>query len=1153
MSKSGGRGNFPLNFVLSVTGDQQVASKFNNLKSNLQGTNAATTPLNKNLAVTDGNINRLGKSTDSTGKKIGNSKQPINQTATVIDDFGKKTDATGKKMDGIASKFQRNKGTIFGLTMLSSGLIEAAGMWSMYGDQMNTVKAAEAELQKIQKTSIEDTKAYKDAMIHKAEALEKIAALEKAGKTDTVAYQKAKEKLAQAEAELTEMQEKGIEGTEDYKKASEDLADAQKGLRFVQRNMILSMTDLIPMTLLAASGFIGLKDSLNKADKPLNTVGKSVDTLSRITPRVSADIGTFGKHIDTVGKSAPAAATSVSKFGGALTAIKFGAIGLAIVGVGAALYAIHTNAFGARDALNSVGKAIGDAIPGLVPFLNLIKGIAGSLGLIPPEVKTVTDHKLWDTTAPVAWSDVVTDSVEQIKQQFGVLRDSVVSAFNDIRDRISKGWEALKQGDIKGVISGIADAFGDLWGLIKPHIDNVVTSITGILNDKAKMAEIWKAFKDGLWDGGTWVNKAITSVAEEIKKNITIENAKTWWSGFTEALSKDLSWVGTTIGTIGAGIYSAIQENAPTWWTAFTDALQDTAKYVGAGIQVIGEEIAKEIESGGPIWWKGFQDALYATGTWVGSGLIAIAKDINSYMVKNKDKWWLEFQNALYSTGTWVKTQITAIGKAITAEINITNATKWWANFYNALGASTTWVNTQIAKIADAILKYPWGSIGEGIWKLISDGINGAMNGAGKFLGDTGKGIQDSLNNFLTGGKDGDRFTPTSFNGGNKQGQIVNESNFPVGNQQGQGSGGLADMLAVFPLIDAAVKKLQATFSAFSTSIATYSASMTANLGIFFTKIGAAIPLLDQALKMHQTSWSTFSTSLATYASSLTVNLGKFFTTIGQAFPLLDTMVKTHQQTWSGFSTSISTYAASMTTNLGNFFTTIGSAFGLLDNAVKLHQQTWSTFSTSISTYAKSMTTNIGTFATTTVQNFTKVDAGVKKTHQTMSTMSTSVSTYMKSMASAISSFASGAVSNFNKVTSAVKSLTSAFNSMASAAKKAESAARSAASAGAGGFMHGGMAVLAGQRGFSGIINRPTTIGSGLNSVNAGEDFKPEFVSVQPLTKGTGNHSGNLSRASSGGSGRGGPIVIENVIILDGQEMKRFVQKVGLENIGIQI
>src|SRR5687767_8910403 len=130
---AGGKGNFPLTFILSVK-DEGVASKFNQTKSALTGTDQAAKPLNKTLANTEQGLKKSATSADNLGKKVQQSQQPIRQGSTAVADLGSESDKTSKKADGLAGKFQRNKGMIFGLTMLSSGVIEAAGMFSMFND-----------------------------------------------------------------------------------------------------------------------------------------------------------------------------------------------------------------------------------------------------------------------------------------------------------------------------------------------------------------------------------------------------------------------------------------------------------------------------------------------------------------------------------------------------------------------------------------------------------------------------------------------------------------------------------------------------------------------------------------------------------------------------------------------------------------------------------------------------------------------------------------------------------------------------------------------------------------------------------------------------------------------------------------------------------
>ena len=69
-----------------------------------------------------------------------------------------------------------------------------------------------------------------------------------------------------------------------------------------------------------------------------------------------------------------------------------------------------------------------------------------------------------------------------------------------------------------------------------------------------------------------------------------------------------------------------------------------------------------------------------------------------------------------------------------------------------------------------------------------------------------------------------------------------------------------------------------------------------------------------------------------------------------------------------------------------------------------------------------------------------------------------------------------------------------------------------------------------------------------------GEAFKPELVTVQPLTRGTGNHGGPTVSSSPGGGGSGGRAIeihVHNEI--NGREIQRIIRKVALSDIGLQV
>jgi hypothetical protein len=68
-----------------------------------------------------------------------------------------------------------------------------------------------------------------------------------------------------------------------------------------------------------------------------------------------------------------------------------------------------------------------------------------------------------------------------------------------------------------------------------------------------------------------------------------------------------------------------------------------------------------------------------------------------------------------------------------------------------------------------------------------------------------------------------------------------------------------------------------------------------------------------------------------------------------------------------------------------------------------------------------------------------------------------------------------------------------------------------------------------------------------------GEGFQEEMVTVTPLTRGTGNQGGPTvsSGKSFGGSNRPIEIHIHNEV--GGREVNRYIKKVALEDIGLQV
>ena len=116
--------------------------------------------------------------------------------------LGNEGTKTRSKMQQLTDVFQGNKGLIFSTTMLSSGIVEAIGMYQ--------------------------------------------------------GWQDASEKLAAAKEKEADLLARGMEGTREYGDAVNDVADAQRGYNFITRFTIQSFADLIPMTLMLTSSLIGM-------------------------------------------------------------------------------------------------------------------------------------------------------------------------------------------------------------------------------------------------------------------------------------------------------------------------------------------------------------------------------------------------------------------------------------------------------------------------------------------------------------------------------------------------------------------------------------------------------------------------------------------------------------------------------------------------------------------------------------------------------------------------------------------------------------------------------------------------------------------------------------------------------------------------------
>src|SRR5215212_1245382 len=161
------------------------------------------------------------KATGSFTKLDSSAKKTTASTNT----YGKAVDSAGSKTQGLAQKFQGNRGAIFAFVGMATAGAEAVGMFSMYQDAANKL----------------------------SDAQERVNTLERLGATDTAAYTRA----------------------------TRDADEAQRGLRFILRNTALSFGDLIPFFLLSINALVKMKTTLDAVKPAMDGVSQSVNTLGQ--------------------------------------------------------------------------------------------------------------------------------------------------------------------------------------------------------------------------------------------------------------------------------------------------------------------------------------------------------------------------------------------------------------------------------------------------------------------------------------------------------------------------------------------------------------------------------------------------------------------------------------------------------------------------------------------------------------------------------------------------------------------------------------------------------------------------------------------------------------------------------------------------------
>lgn len=233
-------------------------------------------------------------------------------------------------------------------------------------------------------------------------------------------------------------------------------------------------------------------------------------------------------------------------------------------GAGAVAIALYaTNAWGFRDAVNGVGKAIGDAVPILSPFLEGIQGIGGALGITGETAEQTKGHfanmsagfqhmgTLWnDTVAGMQSSNNI--MVKSMGDTAAVLGVDMTKAFGDLRNQVGLSITAFNQ---------FTDALGrGDYTTATRMIEEAFAAIPGIIG--RIMVDVGTILYDALVGIGKTVGPIITGIGNVMGKQL-MDGLTAAWNGIVDLVNKN---VVLPIQNAVNGIWTGIKDIAGQVW-----------------------------------------------------------------------------------------------------------------------------------------------------------------------------------------------------------------------------------------------------------------------------------------------------------------------------------------------------------------------------------------------------------------------------------------------------------------------------------------------------------------------------------------------------------------------------------------------------------
>jgi hypothetical protein len=249
----------------------------------------------------------------------------------------------------------------------------------------------------------------------------------------------AKSQLMAAQERANKINEKGITSGAEYEKAQLDLQKAHDQVKISTDRVSQAQGDLTQSQMNFALGVLPtVFSSLSTVQTVMATLkaAKVADVV--VTSQQSiVNLGAVGSFTTlTAATGAQTLATNAATTATRLLHIAMGPVGWVIGGIAVAAGLFATNAFGIRDTINALGKALGDAAP---PIRWILEGLGTFANTLLPEARQETEAFETQFKASLESAGLGGD---QLGKELSSVTDGVKSDFQSmekgVRDAIGK-------------------------------------------------------------------------------------------------------------------------------------------------------------------------------------------------------------------------------------------------------------------------------------------------------------------------------------------------------------------------------------------------------------------------------------------------------------------------------------------------------------------------------------------------------------------------------------------------------------------------------------------------------------------------------------------------------------------------------------------